>query len=474
MSDECAGARVKQAVSTGDRTYQPGEWPLNANAGADSPLAKSKSLTEILPEKHRYLVIDRERYIDPAFAQREWQGVWSKAWICAGLASDIREPGQWFKYDLGRESFIVVRQKSAEVKAFYNACQHRGRRLVSEDFGRSYSFVCPYHSWVYGLDGVNRRVTNREYFDQRALCGDLGLQPVRCEVWAGFVFMNMDPDAQPLMKYLDALPSTLAAYRFEDMHIVKDAILEVPCNWKVAFEAFLEPYHAHITHPQILPSVDELYNQYDFYQNGHARVITPVGLPSPRYGDQVNINPVLAYMLQEAGIDPSTYTGTAKDVRGAIWAAKRKQDNPYGIDYSAFLDSQLTDDWNPSFFPNMTFNAHPEGVLVMRFLPHATDPLKCFYHLWILLPKTKPGIRPPAYFGVEANVDVSGSTRPVRRYVTMSDPQVGELVEQDLVNLPAIQQGLLSNGARNGVRLSEMEQRIQQLHAQIDLLLSRV
>jgi hypothetical protein len=155
-------------------------------------------------------------------------------------------------------------------------------------------------------------------------------------------------------------------------------------------------------------------------------------------------------------------------VRAALCAAKRRPDNPFGIDFSGFLDSQLTDDWNPSFFPNMTFNAHPEGVLVMRFLPHASDPLKCIYHVWVLLPKTRPGIRPPAYFGVEPDVDVSGAVRPAHRLAELCNPQLGDLLEQDLANLPAIQQGLLSNGMRNGVRLSELEQRIQQLHAEID------
>jgi phenylpropionate dioxygenase-like ring-hydroxylating dioxygenase large terminal subunit len=447
---------------------------LSADNAPDSPQAKSRPLARLIPEKDRYLVVARERYWDAGFAEREWQGVWSKVWTCAGRASDVAQTGQWLKYDLGRESIIVVRQKDGEIRAFHNACQHRGRRLVTADKGRCYSFVCPYHSWVYGLDGTNKRVTNRECFEPGALCGDLGLQRVRCEVWAGFIFVNVDPNAPPLMEYLDALPATLAAYRFETMHIVKDVSIEVPCNWKVGIEAFLEPYHAHITHPQILPAVDELFNQYDFYENGHARVITPVGLPSPRYGDQVNVNPGLAYMLQEARIDPESFHGTAHEVRAAIWAAKRKPDNPFGIDFCGFLDSQLTDDWNPSFFPNMTFNAHPEGVLVMRFLPHASDPMKCIYHVWVLLPKTRPGIRPPAYFGVEPEVDVSGSVRPAHRAATLDNPQLGELLEQDLANLPVIQQGLLSSGVRNGVRLSEMEQRIQQLHAEIDRRIANI
>ena len=456
-----------------DPDFYPGVWAADPSLPPGDPEAKSPPLVELYPEKDDYLVVAAERYFDPDFMRREWNGIWTRTWTCAGRVSDLAHPGSWFKYDLGLESFIVSRGADGVIRAFYNVCQHRGRRLVTDEFGRGPSFVCGFHSWVYGSDGVNRRVTDREFFKPGALCGDLSLPQVRCEIWGGFVFINMDRDAEPLLAFLGAMPDMLAMYRTVDMHIVKDVRIAMECNWKVACEAFLEPYHVHITHPALLPAVDEVYNQYDFYPNGHGRLITPLGVPSPRERDRSGINPGLAFMLREAGIDPETFTGNAMDVRAAIRDAKRKDDNPFGLDYSAFSDDQLTDDWNPSIFPNLALNCFPEAVQVMRFLPHATDPGKCWFDVWILVPDTRPGIRPPVNFGVEDDVDVSGTVRPKRRYTTQRSPDVGDVLAQDIANMPQIQLGLMSRGLSSGVRLSEQEQRVQQFHAEIDRRLAR-
>jgi hypothetical protein len=177
-------------------------------------------------------------------------------------------------------------------------------------------------------------------------------------------------------------------------------------------------------------------------------------------------------MLAEAGLDPKEFEGRALDVRAAILAAKRKATNPYGIDYGAFSDSQVTDDWNYSIFPNMTFNSHPEGVLVMRFLPHATDPEKCRYHVWVISRKLAAGVRPPAYMGVEPHVDVSGNTRPPRRYNGKANPELGEVLEQDIRNIEGVQRGLRSRSFDFN-KYSEQEQRNMQLHAEIDRYLQR-
>jgi phenylpropionate dioxygenase-like ring-hydroxylating dioxygenase large terminal subunit len=456
-----------------DPGFFPGISTLNPDAAAGSPSAKSRPLRALYPEVDRYRILPAGRYTSAEFMRREWRAIWTKCWTCAGRVSDLPVAGSWFRFDLGHESFIVTRAADGVIRAFYNVCQHRGRQLATEEMGRNPSFICRFHSWVYGLDGTNRRVTDREYFQDDALCGDLNLRSVRCGTWGGFVFINMDPDAETLRDFLDVLPGMLEAYATKDMHLVKDVMIAMDCNWKIAAEAFLEPYHVHMTHPALLPAVDEVQNQYDFYRNGHARLITPLGIPSPRERDRRTVNPALAYMLREAGIDPDSFTGGAAGVRAAIAKAKRRKDNVFGLDYSAFTDAQLTDDWNPSIFPNMAFNCFPEAVQVLRFLPHPTDPAKSFFHVWILVPTTKPGIRPPANFGVEDDVDVTGKIRPKRAYTRQDNAGVGEVLQQDIDNMAAVQRGLASAGMATGIRLSEQEQRIQQFHAEIDRRMAR-
>lgn len=456
-----------------DPDFFPGTWAADPSRPVGTPDAKSPPLSVLYPEKDDYLIVDPTRYFDPAFMRREWDGLWTRSWICAGRVSDLSHVGSWFTFDLGTESFIVARGPDRVVRAFYNACQHRGRRLATEEFGRSPSFVCGFHSWVYGTDGAIRRVTDRQFFQDAALCGDLSLPQVRCETWEGFVFINMDLAAEALTDSLAEMRDLLTMYGIERMHIVKDVRIAMECNWKVACEAFLEPYHVHITHPELLPAVDEVHNQYDFYRNGHGRLVTPLGVPSPRHSDRSGVNPALAFMLREAGLDPDSFSGDAQTVRHAIRAAKRRDDNPFGMDYAAFSDAQLTDDWNPSIFPNLALNCFPEAVQVMRFMPHATDPCKSWFDVWILVPDTKPGIRPPANFGVEDEVDCTGAVRPVRRYTTQDRPDVGDVLAQDISNMPQVQRGLMSRVMARGLRLSEQEQRIQQLHAEIDRRLAK-
>jgi phenylpropionate dioxygenase-like ring-hydroxylating dioxygenase large terminal subunit len=256
------------------------------------------------------------------------------------------------------------------------------------------------------------------------------------------------------------------------MHIVKDVVIEFNANWKIVFEAFIESYHLQVTHPQARPLADDVNYQIDIFHNGHGRLHTSLAIPSPRENDRNLLHPGLAYMLAEAGLDPTPFEGRALEVRAAITQAKRKPSNPYGIDYSAFSDSQVTDDWNYSIFPNMTFNTHPEGVLVMRFLPHATDPEKSYYHVWVISRKLTDGMRPPAYMGVEPGVDVSGNTRPAKRWNSKANPELGEVLEQDIRNVEGVQLGLRSRSFDFN-KYSEQEQRNIQLHAEIDRYFQR-
>jgi hypothetical protein len=176
--------------------------------------------------------------------------------------------------------------------------------------------------------------------------------------------------------------------------------------------------------------------------------------------------------MAEAGIDAAGFNGDAAGVRRAIQEAKRRPDNVFGMSFDGFTDNQLTDDWNPSLFPNVTMNMHPEGVLFMRMRPHATDPERGYYDVMVLARKVSGGRRPPAYMGVDAETDVSGETRPPRQRTSYQDPQAGELLEQDCANFVTLQTGMRSRGLKGVLRYSEQEQRIQQFHAELELYLT--
>ncbi len=450
----------------------PGEHAIAPDAPRDSHDRKFPSFSKLYPERDRYLTVDVARYFSAEHMQRERASLWHHTWTCAGRVSDLASVGSWFKYDLGNESFIIVRSSKTEIKAFYNVCRHRGNQVVTTDAGRTQRFVCSFHGWQWHPDGRLALITDHSAFKPEALCANNDLRAVRCESWAGFVFINPDPQAQPLMEFLGELPDLMSAYRMDDMHVVKDVTIELDANWKVVLEAFLESYHLQVTHPQAKPIADDVNYQIDILPNGHGRLHTNLGVPSPREKDRKSLHPGLAYMLAEVGVDPKQFEGRATEVRAAIAAAKRRPDNPFGLDYAAFTDSQLTDDWNYSVFPNMTFNTHPEGVLVMRFLPHPADPEKSYYHVWVIIRKLAEGMRPPAYMGVDPTADISGKTRPARAINPKSNPQLGEVLEQDISNIEGVQRGLRSRSFDFN-KYSEQEQRLMQLHAEIDRYLQR-
>ena len=440
---------------------------------ADYERKPALRLDQLYSNIAEYRVVSTARYLDPATKAEEEEKLWSNVWLIAGVASDLAEPGDWFRFDIGSQSLIIVRDKDDAVHALYNVCKHRGNELVQDDFGRGAStFTCIYHSWCYNLRGRNLRITDRETFSQEALSQNLNLTPVQVRVWGGLVFVNMAKDPIPFEEFYGDVMPMLESYRMDKMFVVKDLSVEIPANWKTLYSVFNEAYHAHSTHPQIKPTVDEHFIQYDFYRHGHNRNLFPVGAVSPRWPDTRFINVGLAYMLQEAGLKAVGFKGDARDVRRAIQKAKRRTDNPYGLSYEGFTDNQLTDDWNPSIFPNVTMNMHPEGVLLMRFRPHASDPMRGYYDVFVLSRKLAEGRRPPAYMGVEDHVDVSGKVRPPRRRTTHEDPQGGEVLDQDVANMLTLQRGMQSRGLNGVIVLSEQERRIQQFFAELDLYLA--
>jgi phenylpropionate dioxygenase-like ring-hydroxylating dioxygenase large terminal subunit len=402
--------------------------------------------------------IPKQRYISQDFMRREWEGMWTRTWLFAAFESDLAEAGDYTTFELGSESLLIVRQASGDIIARYNVCSHRGNRLREPGPGHASSFSCSYHGWRYGIDGGLEYAQDPESFPQGCPVEQLSLRPVRCERWGGFVFINLQPDAEPLRDYLGEIPEHLDPYHFEEMKILDDWTVEIDCNWKTSVDAFNEAYHIAGTHPDTLNINDDTDVPIDCYER-HSRMWLKLALASPRHPDHGKLNePIREHFLRSAGIDPETFTGGAEDVRPAIAKAVREIQGPaLGADFSELGDAQLVDDFHYTLFPNLTFNLFGRSAWMFRHTPHPSDPDKMLFNFVNLVRAPSAEIpRPePLRFRLEDDFErepLGGG---------------GKLLAQDFYNLPRIQRGMHSAGF-SGLHLGEQELRIRHFHAVLD------
>ncbi len=160
--------------------------------------------------------ITGDRYTCPDFAAREWECLWKKIWHVAGRENELLESGDFIVHNFMRESVVVVKQDDGRLKAFYNACGHRGLRLVNESSSMTDGFHCPYHGWLWGIDGSLKNVQNPEDFPENP-CGKLKLVQLRCKTWGGFVWYTMDDHAPDLLDYLSPIPELCENYPLETL-----------------------------------------------------------------------------------------------------------------------------------------------------------------------------------------------------------------------------------------------------------------
>ena len=185
-------------------------------------------------------------YTSEAFFQLEIEHIFMKVWNYAGHDSQIPDPGDYFCLDVTGVPVIIIRGADNEVRAFYNACRHRGSRIASGE-GHCQKLVCPYHRWTYETDG---RLTGTPLIeeDSHLQHTDLGLLPVRMERWHGFLFINFDENAAPLTDWLGDLPQTCASYSPGDLVCTRRMVWDVNANWKLHFENFNDSLHIPFVH----------------------------------------------------------------------------------------------------------------------------------------------------------------------------------------------------------------------------------
>ncbi len=398
-----------------------------------------------------YAPIPKDRYTSPEFAALEWERMWTRVWLLAGRASDIPEPGDYFTFEIGPESVLVVRQRDGSIAARYNVCMHRGNRLREPGRGHAEHFSCLFHGWEYEIDGTLRKVLDPECFPQGAPAEKLSLRPVRCDTWAGFVFVNLDPDAEPLRDYLGVVPEHLDPYGFERWKIAFDCTVEIECNWKTCVDAFNEAYHLSATHAWTTAFSDDVRTTYDCYDR-HTRMIFPEVQASLRHPGANTVTPEIRKMfLERVGVQG--FEGGPAEARAAFAEQIRKIAPTLGADVSELNESQLCDDFHYTLFPNVTFNTHSLFVWVFTHRPHPEDPNKMYFDFISLM-----------------NAPSQDIPRPEKRFYRTADGDTldgehegGDLLDEDLYNLPRIQKGLRSRAFRE-LHLGTQEVRILHFH----------
>jgi phenylpropionate dioxygenase-like ring-hydroxylating dioxygenase large terminal subunit len=419
--------------------------------------------------------LEGPRYTSKEFFDKEWEGMWTKVWLLLGREDEMPEPGNWQREDVGPESILMVRQDDGSVRAYYNICQHRGNKLVTEPKGHVNRFVCPYHAWAWSRDGELDYVQDADDFPQGDPCGKLQLQQVRCETFAGFIWINMDPDCVGLREFLGPIWDDWEGYGIEKWKRYYAGTATVPFNWKVILDNFNESYHVPTVHrargseaekKRFHPGIDTNYKntRFDLSDEGHNRMIMRGGYAGPTVDNDGYIGEPLASVMREWELDPLDFRNRGEDTRAALQEAKRRVGAKRGYDHYAHMaDEQLTDALHYTLFPNFAVSLWSDGFHFLRARPHPTDPEQCIFDNWWYA--SQP-VGETAPVRTTANV-VERDTEVEHQVYEYGDHDMGITINQDLEIMPGQQAGFRSRGYK-GAYLAGQESRLSRYHELID------
>ncbi|MEM9319741.1 MAG: aromatic ring-hydroxylating dioxygenase subunit alpha [Pseudomonadota bacterium] len=213
--------------------------------------------------------LDARYYTDPAIFEAEKSGLFLRSWLFAGHASQLDAPGDYFTFELADESLFCIKGRDGEIRTFYNVCQHRAHQLLSGE-GTTRVVVCPYHAWSYELTGALRAAPHSKSvpgFDRSTIC----LTELRTEVFLGFIFVNLDPQAAPMEDWFPGARAELEEFvpNWVELKPLEWVEIAENCNWKVSVENYSECYHCTLNHPTFATGVIKP-ETYDIQPQGYC------------------------------------------------------------------------------------------------------------------------------------------------------------------------------------------------------------
>lgn len=416
--------------------------------------------------------VDARNYTCRDFAKTEADKLWPRVWQMACREEEIPNVGNYYTYDIMDDSIIVVRSAPDRINAFYNACAHRGR-LLTEGCGRTQKLHCKFHGWQWDLEGKNTRVVDREDWEGSLNDSDIALQPVKVGRWGGWVYINMDPDCEPLEQFLSPArevldPLDLGGLRYQWR---KSAI--VNCNWKTALEAFDEGYHVQTTHSQMLPYFDD--KTVSYAHGRHAMFAYwgagPLGARSPRLEsdegpEDIRLG-IFNYMKQMAEtlnagssvamlpaarrlVDELPADTPPMEVLFKLREFTKEHIKGTGADFPELSMEQayaVGADWH--LFPNQVFLPSAQGLLGYRARPNGDDPNSCIWDAYSLqryAPESEPKVQ------LEWSTD-------------LADQEFwGKILVQDYSNMAQVQRGMRSRGFTEAIINPRQELAVYNFH----------
>ncbi len=357
---------------------------------------------------------------------------------------EIPNVGDFAEYEILDQSVIVLRTEDG-ARAFQNACRHRGVQVVKGRGSRRGGFVCPFHGWCYGTDGRNTRVTMPTGFAEHNLRSeDLDLTPVRCELWGGCAWINLDDAAPPLRSCIEPFATVHDAWKVESMRAEWWYACRLPTNWKLGVEAFVEQYHVLQSHPQLripgrYPSRDGQFDPRAFVESElHYLRIMSEGMAGMVHARDVLIAEELAADLEL----PADYAQARRIWDRSLNEAVSQQNTARGCDIPDLNELEARGFNQPMgfCFPHYFILPMYSSATAYRFRP--LGPEETLMEMWSLT-RFPEGEEP--------------ETPPVPEHWEFDDPRWPPIPTQDFSNLPKQQKGLHAKGFEY-MRLAELNE----------------
>ena len=411
--------------------------------------------------------IAADRYTSPEFFAAEKALMWPKVWQMAARDDEMPEAGDLVVYDNVGRSYVLVRQPDGSVRAFHNVCLHRGRKLRTES-GAASELQCAFHGFTWGLDGALKHVPCAWDFGHLAT-RDMRLPELRVGHFAGFIFVTENAEAPPLAEYLAPLPDIFARWRLEECTTGVWVAKVIKANWKVCAEAFMEAWHSVTTHPQILPFTGDANTRYSLWGDHINLALTPFGVLSPHLADAGLGEDAI---LEAMGIGSGRNAGAAGltlaegQTARSLLAAANRQKHLTDLGHAAgdVTDSEVLDAYTYNVFPNLSPWGGFAPNIVYRWRPWP-DENATLMEVRLLARPAAGAARPPACEMVMLGEDEAWSS-----YTGWG--LLGAIFDQDMANLPQVQEGLHAS-PNNRVELGNyQESRIRQFHQTLDKYLS--